>query len=517
MLQRIRRKIGKRKERRVETTVDLDASARSTCYDIGHAFDPSKEIDHFLNFFMILGTHNAIPSLLFVYPAHRFPYSSELFKRILLFCYPNGVGVPGHLAGERIINQFVFGINDATSLIFGICSHVSLRNSEQSFLGAHSQNGIYCFCSMTTLPLLGTHFKYHELLLDYLLHRISEAPAFPPGTEPERLCEAIEIDFSAFEPPLLLHPEDAAFVAYDTARLTIEFRRAIEFYFRLSVDDVEGRFPLPGNRHIEVPKREDAVRELARYGFDILFSHLSLDNVVRVFRSVLLEQKILFVGSDISVVTLCTLAALPLALPMTYRAALLPFLPDQDDFLAFLDSPVPFCFGVLSSDRLQRYCLSPDITVVCLDEHRVVYPEDIPHLPKAGELRASLKELLKTMTIDLPRRPDQVAEFWALRECSHVKKRLRLKYLFAPPEATRLLDVFTKFVQEFVKEEKICGSRVRDTTDQANPRVGFVKEVYMIGISPTDTDFFDHFVQTQAFVAYFEHAATVVPGSPLIL
>jgi hypothetical protein len=39
----------------------------------------------------------------------------------------------------------------------------------------------------------------------------------------------------------------------------------------------------------------------------------------------------------------------------------------------------------------------------------------------------------------------------------------------------------------------------------------------MIGISPTDTDFFDHFVQTQAFVAYFEQAAMVVPGSPLVL
>jgi hypothetical protein len=303
---------------------------------------------------------------------------------------------------------------------------------------------------MTTLPLLGTHFKYHELLLDYLLGLISEVPAFPSGTEPERLCDAIEIDFNAFEPPLLLHPEDAAFVVYDTALLTIEFRRAIEFYFRLSVDDAESRFPLPGNRYIEVPRRNDAVYELARYGFDILFSQIGLDNVVRVFRSVLLEQKILFVGSDINILTLCTLAALPLALPMTYRAALLPFLPDHDDFLAFLDSPVPFCFGVLDTERLHRYYLSPDITVVFLDEHRVLYPEDIPHLPKAAELRAELKEKLKTMKIDVPRRPDQVTEFWAARECSRVKRRLKLKYLFAPPEASRLLTVFTGFVQNFV-------------------------------------------------------------------
>jgi hypothetical protein len=35
---------------------------------------------------------------------------------------------------------------------------------------------------------------------------------------------------------------------------------------------------------------------------------------------------------------------------MTFKAALLPFLPDDDHFIAFLDSPVSFCFGALRSD-----------------------------------------------------------------------------------------------------------------------------------------------------------------------
>jgi hypothetical protein len=46
----------------------------------------------------------------------------------------------------------------------------------------------------------------------------------------------------------------------------------------------------------------------------------------------------------------------------------LSFHPDSDDFLAFLDSPVPFCFGFLNTERRHKFPLTPDITIVRLDE-----------------------------------------------------------------------------------------------------------------------------------------------------
>jgi hypothetical protein len=73
----------------------------------------------------------------------------------------------------------------------------------------------------------------------------------------------------------------------------------------------------------------------------------------------------------------------------------------------------------------------------------------------------------------------------------------------------RILGVFTAFVQEFVKEEKISGCMIRDMTDTLNPKVGFVKEIYMIGVPPSDKSVFDHSVQTQAFVAHFEKQAAL--------
>jgi hypothetical protein len=480
----------------------LDASARSTLYqNIGHGYDPQRD-SSFLDFFMILGPHASHPVLLFECPAHKFPYSPEAFQRILLFCYPTGL-TP--LPDQPIQSQFVFGMNDANSLIFGICSHVRLKGSSVGFLGPLSPSGVYCLCSVTSVPMLAAHFRYHEFLVDHLLGNCHEAPigngaaADGQSSDPQ--------DFSQFDPSLFVHPEDPAFVAVNPNAIPVQFRLSVEFYYRIEVGANPQRHQLNDRWELVVPRRDDAVRELACYGLDVLFSTVGLKNVVRVLRSVLLEQKLVFVGSDIGIVTLCALTVLPLALPMSYKCALLPYLPDDDTFLAFLDSPVPFCFGCLNSELFARMPLAPDVTVVNLDDHRVLYPHDIPHLPRASELRAQLGEVIGGMNVFVPKRARDTAAFWQARDVFGMKRRLNLKCCFTRENTYRVLDVINGYVNHFLTEDKICGCRVRDTTDQENLRVGFVKEVYMLDVSPTETDFFDQFLQTQTFAAYFEKAA----------
>jgi hypothetical protein len=151
------------------------------------------------------------------------------------------------------------------------------------------------------------------------------------------------------------------------------------------------------------------------------------------------------------------------------------------------------------------------VTVVHLDEHRVTYPDNVPHLPKPERLRLTLKELLHSGKVYTPKGKPDDPEFWKKRERQMVsvpvKRRLRLKYSFCPVDVNRIMAIFGKYVGNFVSADKICGCRVRDTTDSANPKIAFVKQVYMIGLRPRDTDFFEAFLQTQGFFAYFERAA----------
>jgi hypothetical protein len=107
----------------------------------------------------------------------------------------------------------------------------------------------------------------------------------------------------------------------------------------------------------------------------------------------------------------------------------------------------------------------------------------------------------------VPKRVDQLPAFWGSRGSSENKRRLNLKYCFTFDESKRILDLFTRFVADFVCEEKISGCRVTDTTDADHPTLGFFREVYMDGVNAMDTEFFNHFLKTRTFNAYFERTA----------
>jgi hypothetical protein len=351
-----------------------------------------------------------------------------------------------------------------------------------------------------------------------LLGHILGTPTPAPDLDAEDLLPRISGDtpknFSSFRPALVHHSEDIQFVAVDPTGLSVQFGISLEFYSRVCIGKKAQSYRLSETISLHITKRDDAILEIARHGLDILLSCMGIANVVRVLRAALLEQKIVFFGKDINTVTCSALCVLPLVVPLSYKCAMMPYLPDVEEYLAFLESPVPFCFGILNSDRSGMIRFDPDVTVVHLDERRVTYPDNVPHLPKAELLRLALKELLHSGKVCTPKgRPDD-ADFWKKRERQMIsiaiKRRLRLKYSFCPGDVNRIMSVFSKYVSEFVKPEKLCACRVRDTTDSAHPKIAFVKQVYMIGLRPRDTDFFESFLQTQAFFAYFEKA--VVEG-----
>jgi hypothetical protein len=484
MLHRFRRKFSKHKERPLEST----SLTLPHCPALSLSFEPSS---HFLDYFMILSPRK---SLLFLYPAFRFQHSA--FERLLSFCFP-----PSESLSQPIVSQFVFALNDS----LGICTHARLSGSPAGFLGNIGEEGVYCLCSVTRIPVLSAHFRFHEFIVDHILGQAHEAPLF--DCEPARDLGGEEIDFGGFVPGLQCHPENPAFVAVEPTRIPVQFRLTMEFYGGLGIDLFEAKeYVLSEKYTIRIPRRGEAVHEIASYGFDILLSTLGVEHTVRVFRSVLLEQKMVFVGSDVGLVSLAAMTTLPLALPMGYKPILLPFLPEGDGFRGAFNS-CNYCLGVLDSDQFQRVSIPSDITVIDLDAGTVRYPQDIPHLPGAQRLRAQLRELLQSMPALIPKRADQMAEFWSSRRCSEFKERLKLKYCFTPDESKKILNVFTEFVADIVSEEKICGCRLIDTTDADRPKIGFFKDAYMETVNSTDRDFFDHFLETRAFTAYFERAA----------
>jgi len=518
------RRISKGRKRDTNTHVNLDTVTDILSYkkDLSLVFDPKKlNVESRIGrIFLIIGPHESDPSkpsLLFVYPCHEFPYCQSTFSRITQFCYPDGMKKASS-SDSFLVNQFVFGLNEENGLLFGICTHFTLK-PKPHFLSAISDSTLFCMCVITPIPQLSAHFQFQSFLIGLLLDHESEVPMIDPeryvsstqmlddiSVEPRYFNDS-EARLSGFIPPLHPHEENQLFAAINTIYIPKVFLFSVEIYMGLKIDlSMSNTYRLSESIHMQVSTPKDSMKEIAMVCFDVLFSSLDVQDIVRYFRALITEQRVLIVSENINILSYCVLAGLALVHPMTFKGAILPILPNDPDFLEYIDTPVPYVFGALSTQLLSQIVISPDITMINIDTKKVYYPDDMPHMPNAGELRKQLKDLLTSLDVVSPSTND--VNFWMKRRQNalpiHIKRKSRLKYSFLPSDTERIFRVFRQFTEPLVNSDRLAGCRVRDTTDPDNPAIGFVKEVYMITVRPEDVEFIEMFVSTQTFQGYCE-------------
>ncbi|XP_028308515.1 DENN domain-containing protein 2C isoform X2 [Gouania willdenowi] len=151
-----------------------------------------------------------------------------------------------------------------------------------------------------------------------------------------------------------------------------EISPALVYPFMRSV--MEAPFPAPG-RTVTVksflPGSGNEVLTLCRpvdsrlehVDFDSLLQCLSVDKLLQVFASLLLERRVIFVADKLSVLSRCAHAVLALLYPFTWQHTFIPVLP-----VSMLDiscSPTPFLIGVLAQ------CL-PELLELPIEEVLIV-------------------------------------------------------------------------------------------------------------------------------------------------
>uniref|UniRef100_A0A8C9V9W8 DENN domain containing 2B n=1 Tax=Scleropages formosus TaxID=113540 RepID=A0A8C9V9W8_SCLFO len=140
----------------------------------------------------------------------------------------------------------------------------------------------------------------------------------------------------------------------------VEKRRAISaalvYPFMRSL--MESPFPAPG-KTIKVktflPGAGNEVMELRRpmdsrlehVDLESLFSCLSVRQVVRVFASLLLERRVIFVADKLSTLSSCMHAVVALLYPFSWQHTFIPVLPSS--MVDIVCCPTPFLVGLLSS------------------------------------------------------------------------------------------------------------------------------------------------------------------------
>ncbi|KAJ3426391.1 c-myc promoter binding protein [Anaeramoeba flamelloides] len=125
-----------------------------------------------------------------------------------------------------------------------------------------------------------------------------------------------------------------------------------------------------------LPKEKDL--PLADVDFRLLFSTLSLENIVLIWTSLLLEKKLLFISRSLEYLTPCIHALQHLIYPFNWPYPFIPILPLS--FTEVFESPVPYLIGCLSSVLEIEFPQNDEI-IIDLDSNHIISKEPILSLP----------------------------------------------------------------------------------------------------------------------------------------
>ncbi|KFO98374.1 DENN domain-containing protein 2C, partial [Calypte anna] len=151
---------------------------------------------------------------------------------------------------------------------------------------------------------------------------------------------------------------------------------------------------LPGAGHKVMELRRPLDSRLEHVDFECLFKCLSVSHMIRVFASLLLERRVIFVADNLSTLSKCGHAAVATLYPFTWQHTYIPVLPSS--MIDIVCSPTPFLIGILSCSLPQLRDLPIEevlIVDLCADKFlQEVSDEDdiLPH-----KLQAALVQILE--------------------------------------------------------------------------------------------------------------------------
>ncbi|KAG4381584.1 hypothetical protein GLYMA_15G176600v4 [Glycine max] len=202
---------------------------------------------------------------------------------------------------------------------------------------------------------------------------------------------------------------------------------------------------------------EEEATALSIWAVACMCGTLRLENVLAFFAGALLEKQIVFVCSNLGILSASVLSVIPLIRPYQWQSLLMPVLPNG--MLEFLDAPVPYIVGIKNKTNEVQSKLTNNVILIDANRNQVK-SSTVPQLPRQKELMSSLRPYHETLVGESylgRRRP--------VYECTEVQVSLLLKESFIDSFPyrdrpfmklfvdTQLFSVHTDIVLSFFQKE----------------------------------------------------------------
>ncbi|XP_054844747.1 DENN domain-containing protein 2A [Eublepharis macularius] len=151
---------------------------------------------------------------------------------------------------------------------------------------------------------------------------------------------------------------------------------------------------LPGSGTEVIELRRPLDSRLEHVDFNSLFSSLSIRHLCRVFTSLLLERRVIFIADKLSTLSKCCHAMVALLYPFTWQHTYIPVLPPS--MIDIVCSPTPFLIGLLSSSlpRLKELPVE-EVLVVDLVNNRFLRQMEDEDSILPRKLQGALEHILE--------------------------------------------------------------------------------------------------------------------------
>jgi hypothetical protein len=261
---------------------------------------------------------------------------------------------------------------------------------------------------------------------------------------------------------------------------------------------------------MSIPSACEAENAVFYAALDLLFSSLSVENVLHAVSLFLLERPVVVLCSDLHRQSLCTLCLRELVRPFRYRGTFLPVLPECEKYRAVLESPMPYVVGILKSRAAVR--IPEYATVVDLDADTVIDPDNGPRVAGAGRAAARLRALFGAWRVDLPpmwtgrRNPEYAAAVHARKgefASWHSYVQAPRSLMFSDAQVDEIARIFgTLIAPDVAARAVLCF--VTDRTVKRCPVTIFNRELFLASLEEPDAPFYRAFAQTMMFNEFID-------------
>ncbi|XP_015270099.1 PREDICTED: suppression of tumorigenicity 5 protein [Gekko japonicus] len=150
--------------------------------------------------------------------------------------------------------------------------------------------------------------------------------------------------------------------------------------------------PGAGNEVIELRRPMDS--RLEHVDFECLFKCLSIRQIIRIFASLLLERRVIFIADKLSTLSSCSHAVVALLYPFSWQHTFIPVLPSS--MIDIVCCPTPFLVGLLSSSlpKLKELPVE-EALMVNLGSDRFIRRMDDEDTLLPRKLQAALEQALE--------------------------------------------------------------------------------------------------------------------------